>query len=342
MLAPPFDKKLLAPRYWPAWILVGLVWLLAQLPWAFQRRLGAGLGWLLYKLLGRRVEDTRINIHLCFPERDPAAQEAMVRDVFRNAGLTLFETANAWFRQSEFYRSRFTLEGLEHLRAAQAGGRSVLLLGAHYSMMDLGARMASLYFQVDTVYRTQKNPVLEYMMTTRRLTYHQWAIPHEDMRHLIRALKGGHIVWYTPDQDFGLRHAVFAPFFGVTAATITTPTRLARIADSAVMMVHFHRVEDREEYRMTLLPPLENYPSGDEVADATRVNQALETCIRRAPTQYMWYHRRFKTVPPGGRFPYRHKAKELRYRREAEAREAAAREAAARAAAGQADRGDRP
>lgn len=327
MLAPQFDKKLLVPKYWPVWLLVGFIWLLAQLPWAVQLRLGAGMGWLLYKILGRRIEDTRTNIRLCFPEKSAAEQEAMVRDVFRNAGLTLFETANAWFRPSEYYRDRLTLDGLEHLRAAQARGRSVLLLGAHYSMMDLGASMASLHFKVDTVYRQQKNPVLEYVMTTRRLRYHQWAIPHEDMRHLIKALKGDHIVWYTPDQDFGLRHAVFAPFFGVTAATITTPTRLARIADSTVLVIHFHREGDAERYRMTLSAPLENYPSGDEIADATRVNQALEERIRRAPTQYMWYHRRFKTVPPGGTFPYRYKAKELRYQRDAARREAAQRQA---------------
>jgi KDO2-lipid IV(A) lauroyltransferase len=317
MLAPSFNKKLLTPWYWPAWLVVGLLWLLAVLPWAVQRRLGTGLGWLIYRTLGRRIEDTRTNIRLCFPELSAARQEQMVRDVFRNAGLTLFETANAWFRSPEYYRSRLALDGLEHLRRVQAEGRSILLLGAHYSMMDLGAAMASLHFRVDTVYRKQKNPVLEYMMTTRRLRYHHWTIPHEDMRHLIQALKGGHIVWYTPDQDFGTRHAVFAPFFGVPAATITTPTRLAGIADSAVMLIHFHRVGDSESYRMSISPPLQDYPSGDDLADATRINLELEKLIRRAPAQYMWYHRRFKTLPPGGRFPYQHKRKELRWQAEA-------------------------
>lgn len=317
MLAPVFEKKLLAPWYWPVWMLVGFLWLLARLPWAVQLRLGAGLGWLVYKTLGRRVEDTRVNIRLCFPEKSEAEREVMVRDVFRNAGLTLFETANAWFRPAEYYRGRLTLEGLEQLRQVEAEGRSILLLGAHYSMMDLGAAMASLYFQVDTVYRQQKNPVLEYVMTSRRLRYHRWAIPHEDMRNLIRALKGGHIVWYTPDQDFGMRHAVFAPFFGVPAATITTPARLARINDSAVLIVHFHRIGDDEAYRMTLSAPLQDYPSADELADATLVNAELEKRIRKAPSQYMWYHRRFKTPPPGGKAPYPPKPKVIRWEREA-------------------------
>lgn len=317
MSSPVFPRKLLGPRHWPGWLVIGLFWLLARLPWPLQLRLGAGIGWLLYKLLGRRVEDTRINLCLCFPDKSQDEREAMVRDVFRNAGLTLFETANAWFRPREYYRSRFVLEGLEQLRAAGAGGRSILLLGGHYSMMDLGASMASLYFQVDMVYRQQKNAVFEYIMTSRRKRYEQRPIPHEDMRSLLRALKSGHIVWYTPDQDFGRRHAVFAPFFGVTASTITTPSRLSRANHSAVMLVHFHREGDAERYRMTLSAPLEDFPSDDDVADATRINAHLEALIRRAPTQYMWYHRRFKTAPPGSRPPYPPKPKELRWQQEA-------------------------
>lgn len=313
--APP--KSLLAPRHWPAWLLVGLLWLLARLPWPLQRRLGAGLGALLYRLLGRRVQDTRVNLRLCFPEQSEAAREAMVRDVFRNAGLTLFETANAWFRAPAYYRARFTLEGLEHLHAAQAQGRGVLLLGAHYSMLDLGAALASLHFHVDAVYRRQKHPVFDHVMRTRRSRLGHGSIAHEDMRRLLRALKDGHIVWYTPDQDFGLRHAVFVPFFGVPAATITTPARLARTTGAAVVLIHFHRDGDAERYRMTLSAPLAGFPSGDDAADAARINLALESCIRRAPTQYMWYHRRFKTLPPGRAFPYQYKPKELRWQREA-------------------------
>ena len=146
------------------------------------------------------------------------------------------------------------------------------------------------------------------------------------MRLLIKALKGAHIVWYTPDQDFGYRHAVFVPFFGIPAATITTPTRLARVNGSAVMMVHFNRIGDSEQYRMLLTPPFEDYPSGDDAADAARVNLQLEQLIRRAPTQYMWYHRRFKTPIPGTEPPYPPKRKDVIRRRQQAA-------AAARAAA---------
>ncbi len=309
MNPPVFSKSLLAPRYWLAWLAIGLLWLMAMLPWPLQRRLGAGLGLLAWRLVAQRRNDTLLNLSLCFPELDAPAREAMGRDTFRNAGIGIFEAANAWFRQPEYYRDRITFEGLEHLRAAESRGKGILLLGAHYSLLDLGAAMASLHFKVDTVYRPQKNPVFEYVMTSRRLTYHHWTIPYRDMRLLIKALKDSHIVWYTPDQDFGRKHSVFAPFFGVPAATITTPARLAEVNGAAVMFIHFCREGDDERYRFFITPPLDGFPGGDESADAARINGELENLIRRAPTQYMWSHRRFKTRPPGEPHLYEEKKK---------------------------------
>jgi KDO2-lipid IV(A) lauroyltransferase len=312
MNPPAFHPSLLAPKYWPAWLVIGLLWLMAKLPWPLQRQLGAGLGWLAWHLIAQRRNDTLINLALCFPELATTAREAMARDTFRNAGIGIFEAANAWFRNPEYYRERITFEGLEHLRAMETRGKGILLLGAHYSLLDLGAAMASLHFKVDTVYRPQKNPVFEYVMTCRRLRYHHWTISYRDMRLLIKALKSSHIVWYTPDQDFGLKHGVFAPFFGIPAATITTPTRLARVNDAAVMLIQFARKGNEERYHFVITPPLTDYPSDDEIADATRVNAHLEKLIRLSPTQYMWSHRRFKTQPAGHPEIYPQKAKTAR------------------------------
>jgi KDO2-lipid IV(A) lauroyltransferase len=319
MSASPASLR--APRYWPSWLGVGFIWLLAQLPWAIQRRLGAGLGWLAFHLLRQRVDDTRINLRLCFPEKNEAEREAMVRDVFRNAGLTIFETANAWFRPVEHYRAGTLYEGLEHLRALQEQGRPILILGAHYSMLDLGATISGLFFHVNFVYRPQKNPVINHVMIKGRSRGGHKAVANDDMRALIRALKKNEIVWYATDQDYGLRHAVFTPFFGNTAASITTPSRMARMNDAALLLIQYNRIGDSDRYHFRLTAPLENFPSanGDDEADTARLNAEVEKMIRIAPTQYMWYHRRFKTQPPGGKSPYTPKRKEIRRQRAAEA-----------------------
>lgn len=285
------------------------MWSLARLPWPIQRTLGHWLGALAYRLVPQRVNDTRINLQLCFPEQSEADREALVREVFANGGLTLFETVNAWFRRPDHYRDKVTIRGLEHLRAAEAAGHGALLLGAHYSMLDLGGTLSALFFRADMVYRPQKNPVIEYLMATRRSAHQGAMVSYRDMRGLMRSLKSGHTVWYPPDQDFGRKHAVFVPFFGVPAATLTTVSRLAKVNDSPVLFIRFAREGNQERYLIEISPSQHQFAGHDDAADAQYMNRELERMIRGAPAQYMWYHRRFKTQPDGAPFLYERKRK---------------------------------
>jgi KDO2-lipid IV(A) lauroyltransferase len=329
MNKPVFEWRFLSPRYWPAWVGIFIVFVMAWLPEPVQRALGRGIGWLSWQLIGQRRSDTLVNLRLCYPELDEAAREKMARAVFRHAGQSLFETANAWFVPLSHYRKRVRFEGIEHVEAARAQGRGVLLLGAHYMSLDYGGAVFSTRLPIDTVYRPQNNPVFEYMMRRQRQRVYLWQIDHDNMRGLVKALKQNHIVWYTPDQDYGLKQGVMAPFFGVEAATITATARLARVNNSVVLFVHFY-VRDDGGITMSFTPPLENYPSGDDVADATRVNLELEKLIRRVPEQYMWFHRRFKTRPKGDPQPYVMKRRQIR-----EAKEEAAKLAAGQRAQGE-------
>lgn len=309
MATHSLNKKLLAPRYWPTWLAVGFFWLLAHLPWALQRRLGAAIGWLVYRVVPQRVDDTRINLRLCFPEKSEEEREAMVRDIFRNAGLGIFETLNAWFRGVDHFRGKAEFEGVEHFKAAEAQGRGVLLIGAHYSTLDLNATLAAQHIKVDCVYRPQKNPVMDFVMGWGRRSSQGRMISHRDMRELLRAFKEKRNVWYAIDQDYGRQHAVFAPFFGIPAATLNTASRFARINQAPVLFIGVQRLGDAQHYRVIFTPVLNNFPSDDDLADATRVNAELEKLIRLAPMQYMWFHRRFKSRPPGEAFLYQVKRK---------------------------------
>jgi KDO2-lipid IV(A) lauroyltransferase len=325
MKNPAFEWRFLLPAFWPVWIGIAFIFLLALLPWFVQKRLGDLIGWLSWQLVGQRRKDTLVNLRLCFPEKTEAEREQIARGVFRYTGRGIFETANAWFIPLEFYRRKIHFEGLELLQAAKAEGRGVLLLGAHYTSLDFGGALCSLYIPIDTVFRPQNNKLFEYMARRQRDRVYDWQIDHDNMRGLIKALRQGHVVWYTPDQDYGLRQGVFAPFFGVEAATITATARLARVNHSVVMFVHFYLREDGG-INMSFFPGPENYPSGDDVADASRVNQQLEFMIRRAPEQYMWYHRRFKTRPPGEPVPYVKKRRQIREEKELAAKAAAGKE----------------
>lgn len=287
------------PRVWGAWILVAFGWLLAQLPLRTLFEVGALFGALAYRLGGSRRHITRVNVALCFPELSGAAQDALVREVFRHTGVALVELLLAWLDPKRPIAQRCTIHGLEHLRAAAAQGHGVLLVGAHFSCIDIMAQPLAQAVDLDVVYRRNRNPVWEWLQVRGRRHYFDGVIERDDVRGMLRRLEAGRIIWYAADQDYGRRHSVFAPFFGIPAATINATARLARVNDSPVLFMYQHRDLDSLTWEAHIGPPLDGYPSGDDVADATRINALIEAAVRLHPAQYLWLHRRFKTRPPG-------------------------------------------
>ncbi len=278
------------PRYWPAWM-----------------GIGRSLGWLMY-LLGRdRRHITEVNLQLCFPELDPRAQRRLVRRTFVSNAIGMVETAVAWFGDPGSLRARTRLQGKEHLDRALAQGKGVLLLGGHFTTLDLGGALLSLYQDVDVTYRPHPNPVFQHFMLRGRERLYGTAFDRAEVRGMLRSLKRNRVVWYAPDQDYGAKHSVFAPFFGIPAASITATARFAEMSGAPVVPFSHFRSEDNSRYELHIDPPLENFPGCDAVDSATRVNEWLESAIRRHPDQYMWLHRRFKTRPPGEPRPYRSK-----------------------------------
>ncbi len=175
----------------------------------------------------------------------------------------------------------------------------MILIGAHFSHLDFGAALISLVSEVIVIYRPNNNPVMDHFILKGRKNILKGVIQGDNMRAVIRALKNQEVIWYPPDQDYGEKHSVYVPFFGVNAATITATSRLVKFNDSPVLMLSYRRDDETGRYTMEFEAAPEGFPSGDEVKDARLINQALERNIRKAPTQYMWTHRRFKTQPEG-------------------------------------------
>lgn len=261
--------------------------------------IGKGLGLLAWRFAKRRRHITETNIALCFPEKSPEQQRQLVKDTFIANGIGLIETATGWCRDSEPLRHRVTYIGEEHIARAEARGKGVIIVGIHFSTLDLGGALHSLFFSADVVYRPHNNPLFERFMTRARRRIFGQAIDRHDLRGVVRQLKAGRMVWYSPDQDFGRDVSVFAPLFGQPAASIRLTAKLARMTGAPVVPMMFHRNPDNATYTIESLPALEGFPSNDEVADATRINQFIELAIRKHPEQYLWLHRRFKTRPEG-------------------------------------------
>ncbi len=295
-----FQWAFLLPQYWGIWIAILLLMMLAILPWAIQYRLAQFLGEVAFKRLKSRRKTTLRNLEVCFPEWTSEQREENAKQVFIDMMLGVFETLNAWYTP-KWFQGRISIEGLQHITDAQAQGKGVLLLGTHSTLLDAGGYLCSQYFDPDVVYRPQNNPLLDMLIYRCRATIYTHQIDHDDMRGLIRHLKNGRAIWYSPDQDYGLKQGVMAPFFGIPAATVTAHRRLLKISKAVAVPLYFYRQGDIKDprYHILIEPAVDNLPSEDEVADATRVNQIIERQLRIAPTQYMWFHRRFKTRPEG-------------------------------------------
>ena len=299
MAKPAFPRSYFHPRYWGTWLAIGAMYVAAWLPWSLKLGCGKVIGLLAWRFAKRRRRITEINIALCFPEKSHDAQRQLVKETFVANGIGLVETATAWCRDANDYRHRVSYIGLDQLVRAQARGKGVLVIGIHFSTLDLGGALHSLFYPADVVYRPHNNALFERFMTRARSRIFGQAIDRHDLRGVVRRLKAGHIVWYSPDQDFGPSVSVFAPFFGQQAASIRLTSKIARLTDAPVVPLMFHRNPDNRTYTIECLPPLEGFPSGDELEDVTRVNAFIETAILRHPEQYLWLHRRFKTRPEG-------------------------------------------
>lgn len=288
----------LTPRYWGAWLQIGALAALARLPLSWQYRLGRGLGRIFRRLGGSRRHIAARNLALCFPELDDAAREQLLRATFESIGVSLLETATAWFGRPESLVDRIEIHGLELLEAAQADGRGVLLAGAHFVNLDLAGALLSFVADIDVMYRSHDNRLLEYFIQRGRGARYGAVVSRKDTRGAIRRLRAGRTLWYAPDQDYGPHHSVFAPFFGTPAATLTATSRFARLGAARVMFIsHFRGATPGScELRIRDVPDI---PSGNDFADACILNRIIEAEIRRHPEQYLWLHRRFKSRPAG-------------------------------------------
>lgn len=306
---PQVTKALLHPRYWSQWLGQGLLWLIVQLPYPMIMQLGAGLGWLSMKILPRRVHIARTNLQLAFPDWDESKREAVVRENFANVGRAIFETAMAWYWPDRRIKKIMQVEGEENVHQAVANGQGMLLLSAHFLTLELNARMFGIIRPGVGVYRPNKNPVLEYAQYRGRCQSNKFLVNRHDVKGMIKALRQGEALWYAPDHDYGHHASVFVPFLGVEdAATITGTATLARVKNTVTLPCYNIRLP-KGGYKLCIGAPVFEFPTGDDIKDAIKGNQIIETAILRAPDQYMWLHRRFKSRPDGTQFSYRNDEK---------------------------------
>lgn len=295
-----FQLSFLKPGLFKTWLYFGLWRLAVFMPYTGLLILGKLIGLALYKLPTNRKHIAKRNIELCFPELDGNQRTMLLRENFISMGIGLMELGMAWWWPKKRFSKLLQYEGLDNLKYANKQG--VILLSIHHTTLEVGAAAISMVCERDGMYRAHGNPVYDYLQIKGRLhksSHNSRLFERRDVRGTMKALKAGHTVWYAPDQDYGIKQGLFAPFFGIQAATVYATARLAEKTGAVVVPFTNIRLPGNQGYKITVYPALEGFPSGDDLADATRINQLVEEYIRVQPEQYLWAHRRFKTRPVG-------------------------------------------
>jgi len=291
-------RTFLHPRYWYAWPVLAFVLIISWLPsrvlWILGITLGSFFSW--FQSPARRVAER--NIELCFPELAPQERRRLLRRYFRLSGFAVVSLSVAWWAPKWRIKRFIKLRDQHFVEDVLSSGENVILLAPHFLGLDIGAmRIAIEGRRYVSMYRRSRNDLLEYFFQ-RRSRFGDLVVERaSSLKKIIRLIRQGVPFYYLPDQDLGERASVFVPFFGIPAATVTALSRIAESTGATVVPCIIRILPAGRGHETRFYPPLENFPSGDPVADARRMNQEIEKWVREMPEQYLWSYRRFKTRP---------------------------------------------
>lgn len=289
--------------YWPTWIGIGFVWLLTRLPFDTGLRVGRGLGAAFYWLLPNRRKATLTNLALAFPELSTAERVARAKAVYKHVGMTMTETGWTWFRDVRSIEDRFSLSGEHHLNEALESDSPLILLQAHFSALEITGSYMGPRWPVGIVYDSPKNPMIaEWLMAHRRRRLAP-LIDNKNIRKMIRVLRNGGAVWYSPDQCVSAAQGgIPTRFFDQPVLTSNGTARMVQMTKATVISMIPTRHSNGKSYHIAFFKPL-SIEFNDEQSCTQAINDLFEKQVTHYPEQYLWLHKRFKP-PPGDVNPY--------------------------------------
>jgi Kdo2-lipid IVA lauroyltransferase/acyltransferase len=284
-------------RYTGSYFALGLLWLLHWLPLPVLRAVGWLIGHVLFLLAKERRNVVLTNLRLCFPDKSPLIRLNLARRHVAAFTQAFLDRSILWWAPQKRLERLITVTGLEHLETNKE--QPTLLLSAHFLGLDAGWTELSFGRRMLGYYSNQKNPVFDAVLLSGRMRFGSpQLIPRNDgVRKVVRLVNEGLPLYYFPDQDYGPQDALFIPFFGVPAATITGLSRMAKLTKARVVPCITRMTP--AGYQLEVHPAWTDFPSDNVELDTLRQNQFIEQQVLTMPEQYFWLHKRFKTRPPG-------------------------------------------
>jgi len=275
---------------------------LAHLPLPALRAFGAGLGHLLYWVARPRRKVVDRNLEVCLPSLSREERRRIARQTFVYVAQSWLDRSWLWHAPREVVQARLDVRGAPRdLQELASGNRAVILFAPHFYGLDAAATALTMKMARPsmTIYTTQRDPMInEWARVGRTRFGNVTALERTDgVKPVLHRLRRGEVLYLLPDMDFGPSQSIFVPFFGVPAATVPSLSRFAQLGRAIVMPVVSRLTPGG--YEIDLLPPWDDFPTGDIEVDTARMNRELEGYIRAMPSQYYWVHRRLKPRPEG-------------------------------------------
>ena len=296
--------KFIHPKFFPTWILILLMRIGVFIPFSAQVFIGKFIGKAIYPFMSKWRSTAYSNISHCFPEKKQAQVNTLVKKHFEAIGISLFETANAYYASDKKINKLLTINKEQYFTDALKQEGGIIILCAHFMPLMLGSRALLINHTIANIYRPQNNKLFDQAMVKGYKKNGAVMIKSTDTRSIIKAINNSLPIWYAPDQDLGENNSVFAPLFGIQTATASATARLSKNNKTRVIPYSFIRTS--KGYEMSFEKPLSGFPSNDPIIDATITNKILEKQINKNPEQYLWIHRRFKTRPEGAENFYKY------------------------------------
>jgi len=295
---PKFTFALLHPKYWSIWLAVGCLALTVNLlPYFILLRLGRGLGFIVTKIAKSRVRIVLRNLQLAFPDMADTECHNISEENIKNTGLAIIEMGIAWFWPDWRFKKHIKITNNEEILALDKAGRGALIVAVHALNLEITARAFTFFAPGYGVYRAHSNPAYNFIQHWGRTHHGNKMIDRKDVKGMLRVLKKGGRLWYLPDQDYGFEHAVFVPFFGVEEAATTSGTSVL-VDASKCAVITASGFRKGNTYTLEIDHDIsEQFPRRDPEGAARVMNAALEKVILRGLDQWMWLHRRYKTMP---------------------------------------------
>lgn len=281
-------------------IILGIMWLLHWLPLPILGRLGDALGALLFATaLPSRRRITLTNLRLCLPHLSEAERIRMARQHFQAYARAILERSILWWASEARLNRLILVEPCVPMDMIKAG--PVIFLCPHFVNLEAAGAAIAMKTSACSIYQQQHNRAFDDALRKGRSRFRPVELFSRfvGIKPVIRALRKGLPFFMLPDMDFGEKDAEFVPFFGIPAATLTAPARLAASTGAKIIPVIATALPNYRGWKVTFYPAWENYPGDDIIAATRSVNAFIEARILEAPSEYWWAHKRFKTRPPG-------------------------------------------